>query len=103
MVAVGVAPVTVTDALPVALIVGVLTLTVTGELGQPCDGEPEPLGQGVGLVLALALAEGDALADGEVLAVGVADGLAELPGSGGRPPMIDSIGFGCALGLAQGS
>src|SRR6476619_6166255 len=52
MVAVGVAPVTVTDALPVALIVGVLTLTVSGLLGQPCGegellGEPEALGEAV--------------------------------------------------------
>src|SRR3954447_4797063 len=48
MVAVGVAPVTVTDARPVALIVGVLTLTVSGLPGQPC-GEGEPLEDGVPL------------------------------------------------------
>jgi hypothetical protein len=77
-------------------------LTISGELGQLCDeGEPEPLGQGVGLEDApgLPLAAGAALPDAEVVAVGVADGLAEPPGIG-RPPMIDSIGFGEADGVA---
>src|SRR3954451_7874908 len=73
MVAVGVAPVTVTEAWPGALLVGVLTFTVTGVLGQLCgeglplregdaddDGDGDPDREGDAEVDA----DGDALADG---------------------------------------
>src|SRR3954463_13695659 len=74
MVAVGVAPVTVTEALPVALIVGVLTFTVTGLFGQlPGEGLPLRDGDGDDDL------EGDADVDD--------DGLGEAPATTLRQPV----------------
>src|SRR4051812_42534523 len=100
MVLPGRAPVTVTLACPVALIVGVLTRTfrirhwLAVELAVAV-GVADELGVtvAVGVAEALAEADGDAQ-EGDAVAVAVADALLLALGDGEIWPMIDCTGFG---------